>query len=114
MRDVAITGIGVISCIGQSADEYFTRLDAGEHGVTAAPWAEPVREPSYDDPQPVPEPDPSRFNPTWQIPAPAVVIAGIACPESPAASSNSSPHSRQGGKGPNSCWLAREILNAGL
>ena len=41
MRDVAITGIGVISCIGQSADEYFTRLDAGEHGVTAAPWAEP-------------------------------------------------------------------------
>ena len=41
MRDVAITGIGVISCIGQSADEYFARLDAGEHGVTAAPWAEP-------------------------------------------------------------------------
>ena len=43
MRDVAITGIGVISCIGQSADEYFARLDAGEHGVTAAPWAEPER-----------------------------------------------------------------------
>jgi 3-oxoacyl-[acyl-carrier-protein] synthase II len=41
MRDVAITGIGVISCIGQSPAEYFARLDAGEHGVTAAPWAEP-------------------------------------------------------------------------
>src|ERR1700734_3806064 len=41
MRDVAVTGIGVISCIGQSAEEYFTRLDAGEHGVVAAPWAEP-------------------------------------------------------------------------
>jgi 3-oxoacyl-[acyl-carrier-protein] synthase II len=41
MRDVAITGIGVISCIGQSAEDYFRHLDAGRHGVTAAPWSEP-------------------------------------------------------------------------
>jgi 3-oxoacyl-[acyl-carrier-protein] synthase II len=41
MRDVVITGVGVISCIGQSAEDYFRNLDAGRHGVTAAPWSEP-------------------------------------------------------------------------
>jgi 3-oxoacyl-[acyl-carrier-protein] synthase II len=41
MRDVAITGIGVISCIGQCAEDYFRNLDAGRHGVTEAPWSEP-------------------------------------------------------------------------
>ncbi len=60
MRDVAITGIGVISCIGQSADEYFTRLDAGEHGVTAAPWAEPEAG-RYAWIAPVPDFDPSAW-----------------------------------------------------
>jgi 3-oxoacyl-[acyl-carrier-protein] synthase II len=60
MRDVAITGIGVISCIGQSAGEYFTRLDAGEHGVVAAPWAEPEAG-KYAWIAPVPDFDPA----TW-------------------------------------------------
>lgn len=38
MRDVAITGLGVISSIGVSADDFHQQLMAGASGIKAAPW----------------------------------------------------------------------------
>ncbi len=43
-----------------SADEYFARFDAGEHGVTAAPWAEPEAG-RYAWIAPVPDFDPAAW-----------------------------------------------------
>ena len=36
-RRVVITGIGIISCIGNTADEVLASLKAGKSGITAAP-----------------------------------------------------------------------------
>jgi hypothetical protein len=45
------------------------------------PEPQPLARPetAYDEPQPPADPDPSRFNPTWQIPAPQPSPIGCAC-----------------------------------
>lgn len=40
MDNVAITGVGILSSLGPSIDEFFARLMAGHVEVTNAPWAE--------------------------------------------------------------------------
>ena len=37
MRRVVVTGIGIVSCIGNNADEVLTSLKAGKSGITFAP-----------------------------------------------------------------------------
>ena len=37
LRRVVVTGLGIISCIGNSADEVVQSLKAGKSGIVAAP-----------------------------------------------------------------------------
>lgn len=43
MDQVAITGVGVISPLGQDADEFTAALQRGEVRIVEAPWADPER-----------------------------------------------------------------------
>jgi 3-oxoacyl-[acyl-carrier-protein] synthase II len=42
MKPVAVTGVGVVSALGHTFDEYVGNLDAGVSVVRQAPWADPA------------------------------------------------------------------------
>jgi 3-oxoacyl-[acyl-carrier-protein] synthase II len=42
MRNVAITGMGIVSSLGHDVETFFARMIAGDVAIEAAPWASPA------------------------------------------------------------------------